>query len=234
MQQALHAAPQVDKGAEFTHGRDATGHDRPGDNRSPDLGGAGPLLFLEQRTARNDEIPAAFLVLDDPERVDVPFVLRRVLGPDDVDLGHRAEGALAGDAHLVSPLHGPLDLAFHRETGMERVFELSRGRGPARQPPGKRQASLGRHDHRLDAVADRDLENAFVVLQFGDLDHGLALPADVDERHGRTDPDDRAFDRLALLDALRLGRSLEHRGEIFVGLAHGALLVMVIFVEHVG
>ncbi len=145
---------------------------------------------------------------------------------------HRAEGALAADAHLVSALHGAFDLAFHRETGVERVFELPRGRGPPRQPPGKCQPSLGRHDHRLDAVADRDLENAFVVLQFGDLDQGLALAADVDERHLRADRDDRALDGLTLLDVLRLERSLEHRGEIFIGFAHGALLVMVIFVEH--
>ena len=100
------------------------------------------------------------------------------------------------------------------------------GRGAARQPPGERQPSLGRHHHRLDAVADGDLERAVVVLQFVDLDRGLALAADVDERHLRADRDDRALDGLALLEALRLERRLEHRGEIFIGLAHGALLVV--------
>ena len=55
---------------------------------------------------------------------------------------------------------------------------------------------------------------AVVVLQFGDLDRRLALAADVDERHLRPDRDDRALDGLALLDALRLDRRLEHRGEI--------------------
>ena len=34
--------------------------------------------LLEQRAPRDDEVPAAFLVLDDPERVDAPFVRRRV------------------------------------------------------------------------------------------------------------------------------------------------------------
>ena len=130
------------------------------------------------------------------------------------------------DAHLVSALHRPFDLAFHRKTGVERVFELPLGRGAARQLPGERQPSLGRHHHRLDAVADGDLESAVVVLQFGDLDHGLALAADVDERHLRADRDDRALDGLALLEALRLERRLEHRGEIFIGLAHGTLLVV--------
>ena len=95
------------------------------------------------------------------------------------------------------------------------------GRGPARQLPGERQPARGRHHHRLNAVADGDLEIAVVVLQFGDLDRGFALAADVDERHLRADRDDRALDGLTLLEALRLERRLEHRGEIFVGLAHG-------------
>ena len=101
------------------------------------------------------------------------------------------------------------------------------GRGAARQLPGECQPSHGRHHHRLDAVAGGDLEIAVGVLQFVDLDHGLALAADVDERHLRADRDDRALDGLTPLEALRLERSLEHRGEIFVGLAHGTLLVMV-------
>ena len=225
VEQALHATPQVDKGAELAHGGDASSQHRAGDDRSTDLGGAGPLLLLEQRTPRDDEVPAAFLVLDDPELVDTPHVLRRIRGPDDVDLRERAERALPADAHLVSALHVAFDLAFHREPGVERVFELLVGRGPARQPPGKCQPSLGRHHHRLDAVADRDLEHAFVVLQFGNLDQGLALAADVDERHLRADRDDGAFDGLPSLDMFCLARSLEHRGEVFIRLAHGALLV---------
>ena len=78
VQQALHAGAQVDEGAELAHRGDAAGHHRAGDDRSPDLGGAGPLLLFEQRPPRDDEVPAAFLVLDDPECVDAPFVLGRV------------------------------------------------------------------------------------------------------------------------------------------------------------
>ena len=215
VEQALHAAPEVDEGAELAHGGDATGQHRAGDDRLPDFGGLRALLLLEQRTPRDDEVPAALPVLDDPERVDVSFVLRRVRGPEDVDLRHRAEGALAGDAHFVPALHDALDLAFHREAGAERVLELPVGRGPPRQLPGERQSPRGRHDHRLDAVADRDLESAVVVLQLGDVDCGLALAADVDERDLRADRDDRALDGLPLLEAPRLARRLEHRGEIF-------------------
>ena len=76
--------------------------------------------------------------------------------------------------------------------------------------------------------ADGDLEIALVVLQLVDLDRGFALAADVDKRHLRADRDDRAFDGLTPVDALRLVRSLEHRGKILLGFAHGTLLAMII------
>ena len=71
--------PEVDERAEVAHGGDAPGHHGAGHDRLPDLDGAAPLLLLEQRPPRDDEVPAAFLVLDDPERVDVPLVIRRVV-----------------------------------------------------------------------------------------------------------------------------------------------------------
>ena len=67
---------------------------------------------------------------------------------------------------------------------------------------------------RLDAVAHRDLELAVGVLQLGDLDRRFALAADVDEGHLGPDRDDGALDGLPCLEALRLERRLEHRGEI--------------------
>ena len=171
----------------------------------PDLGGAGALLLFEKRPPRDDELPAVFPELDDPERVDVPFVHRRVGGPDRVDLGHRAEGALAGDAHLVAALDHLFDLAFHRKTRAKRVFELPCGGGPERQPPGKDHAPRGRNHRRLDAVAHGDFEHAIVVLQFADVDRGFALAADVHEGHLGADRDDGALGGLAFLEALRLG-----------------------------
>ena len=56
----------------------------------------------------------------------------------------------------------------------------------------------------MNAVADGDLDIAIVILQLVDVDHRLALAADVDQRRFRADGDDGAFDGLALLDALRL------------------------------
>src|SRR5205814_2254183 len=149
---------------------DTPGHHCAHDNRPPELDRAGALLLFKQRTPRHDEVLAALAVLDDPECVDAPDVLRRIRGSDDVDLRERAERSLTADADLVSALHLAFDLAFHRQSGVERVFELPVGRGAASQPPGKRQPSLGRYDYRLDAVADGHLESAFVGLQFGNID----------------------------------------------------------------
>ena len=122
------------------------------------------------------------------------------------------------------------DLAFSTlpSTGRpraERVLELPLRRGAAHQLARQRQAAGGGDDHRLNAVADRDLELAVVVLQLGDLDRRLALAADVDERDLRADRDDRALDGLAALDALRFDRRLEHRGEIFfLWIAHARII----------
>ena len=81
---------------------------------------------------------------------------------------------------------------------MKRVFELSRGRGAERQLARERQPARGRYDHRLNAIADLDLERAVVVLQFVDVDFGFALAADVDERRFRANRDDGAVDGLPL------------------------------------
>src|SRR4030095_9242757 len=84
---------------------------------------------------------------------------------------------------------------------------------------------------RLTAVAAPESESALVVLQLADVDDGLALAADGDQRHLRTDCDDRAFDRLALFDAPGSLRRLEHRLEIFLGFAHEMLLLIVYQVQ---
>ena len=115
-------------------------------------------------------------------------------------------------------------LPFHWQTGLKCVLELLRGRGSERQRARERQAADGRHDHRLDAVAGGDLEVALGIPQLADLDRGLAFAADVHERHRRADGHDGALDGLTLLEALRLQRSFEHRGKIFLGLAHNTLL----------
>ena len=149
---------------------------------------------------------------------------RRLLGAGDVDLGERAEGALAGDADFVAALDRLLDLAFDRQAGAVGVLELALRGGVADALARQHDAAARRHDHRLDAVADRDLDVALVVLELLDVDLRLALAADADEGDLRPEPGDDALDGLAALEAARLDRRLEHRREIFFLLAHCLLL----------
>lgn len=79
------------------------------------ISSATAFVVLEQRAAREDDVLAAFLELDDAERVDLADVLRRLGVADDVDLRERAERALAAEPDLVAPLHVALTLP---STGM--------------------------------------------------------------------------------------------------------------------
>ncbi len=151
----------------------------------------------------------------------------RVGGANDIDLRHRAEGSLAGDAHIVAALHCALDLALDRLSGLVRVAEFLLRRGVAHTLPRERQPSRGRDDPGLNGVAHGNLEHSLRVLQLRDLDDRFTLAADVHEGELGTDRHNRPGDRLASLVQLRLCRRFEHRGKIFLELAHSALLVMV-------
>src|SRR5204863_6101105 len=186
------------------------------DDRAADLDGRGPLLLLEQRAPRHDDVAPAFGVLADPKLVDAADVLVGRRASSDVYLRERAEGAAAADADLVSALHFALDLALDSQAGSIRILELFAGRRAACEFVRERQTALSRGHHGVDAVAHLDLDRAVLVFEFGDVDHRFALAADVDERALRIDRDDRAFDGFAPADAPGLEGLLEQRGEVVV------------------
>ena len=131
MKKALDAATQIHEGAEVGHRCHPAGQHRARHDRLA-YGVSARLLFLFELFApRDDDGLAAVLVLDDAERIGLPDVHRGVGGADDVDLRERTEGTLAGDAHLVASLVDALDFAFHREPGLECVFQLALRRGIA-------------------------------------------------------------------------------------------------------
>ena len=115
VQQALHAAAEIHERAELAHRRDASGQHGARDDRLPDIGGARLLLLFEQRAARDDEVPAAFLVLDDPEEVDASVVRRRLRsdGCRFAKRDRRRAGARCGPRSRPSPRARPCP---HRET----------------------------------------------------------------------------------------------------------------------
>ena len=155
VKKALDAATQVDEGAEVEHRRHPARQHRARHDRLADGRRARLLFLFELFPPRDDDGLAAVLVLDDPERVGLAYVHRGVGGADDVDLRERTEGTLARDAHLVASLVGALDLAFHREPGLECVLQLALRRGIAHALARQRDAATGRDDDGLNAIADR-------------------------------------------------------------------------------
>src|SRR5262245_53475956 len=144
-----------------------------------------------------------------------------VRGADNVDLREGTKGALAGDAYLVASLVDALDSAFHRESGLECAFQPALRGGIADTFAGQDDSAFGRDHDGLKAIADRDIDIAVRVFQFGNVNLRLALPTDADAGHLRPDRHNGPLDGLALRDSTRLdGRRLEHRGEIFFLLAH--------------
>src|SRR6185295_559656 len=126
VQQSLDAAAEIDERAELADGGDAAGDDRPGHDRAADFLSRRALFFLDEGAARDDEIAAALLVLDDAEAVDAA-VVRLAFGARRVHLGERAEGARAPDADFVAALDFALDLAFDRQAALKGVLDLAIG-----------------------------------------------------------------------------------------------------------
>src|SRR5271157_1840076 len=179
VEQPLNTCAEIDERAELADGGDTAGHDGAGDDLVTDLGGVRPLLVLEERATGDDDVRAAFLVLDDPELVDMPCVRRRISAAE-IDLGNRTEGATPADAHLVAAFYLPLDLAFHRQAALKGVFQLPIARRCSRQLSRDLQPPCRRYHHHLNAVAQRHFELAFGVLQFGEIHYRFTLAANVD------------------------------------------------------
>ena len=131
MQQALHAAAEIDERTELTHRRDSTLEHGADDDGLFHLGGRSALFYFEKRTPGHDEVPAAFFVLADAKRVDLAFVHRRISAKD-VDLRERAERALTRDTHFVAALDRLLDPSLDRQPAVEGVLELPHRRRSTR------------------------------------------------------------------------------------------------------
>ena len=86
VEQPLDPAAKVDERAKVADRDDAAGQHGIDHDGAPYLFRQRLLLLLEQRPPRDDELPSALVVLEDPERVDAPDVRRRVGVADRVDL----------------------------------------------------------------------------------------------------------------------------------------------------
>ena len=212
----MDSSSEVDEGAIREHRHDAAGQDGAGDGRAPDLLGSLAFLFPKERAPGDDQLLAVLLAFDDPERVALPDVDRRIGGEPGVDLRDRTESTLPADPDLVAPLDRLLDTSLHREPGPEGLVQALPRDGSPGELVGELQAADRRNDDGLDPVPDLHLNVAVRVRQLLDVDGRLPLPADIDEGHLASDRDDGPLDRLPLPVELRRGRLPQHPGEILV------------------
>ena len=216
MQEPLDPTTEVDERAVRHHRRDAAGQDRSGDHSLADLLGLLGLLLLQEDAPGDDQLLAVLLAFDDPERVALPDVDRRIGGEPGVDLRDRTEGTLPADPNLVAPLDGLLDTPLHREPGPEGLVQALPRDGSPGELVGELQPADRRDDDGLDPVPDLHLDIAVRIHQLLEVDGRLPLAADIDERDLASDRHDGPLDRLPLPVEFRRGRFPQHPGEILV------------------
>ena len=226
MQQSLHAGTQIDEGAKLAHRGDAAREHCADDDRATDVGGAGPLLLLEQSASRDDDVPAAFLVFDDPERVDASFVLGRIVSRDVMsicDIGQKARWRAMRTSYppftAFSTFPSTGRPAWKASSSWRSVAAPRASFRERCSPPAVETTTAWmRSPTATSSTPSSSFSSATSIV-------GLALPADVDQRHFRPDRDDRPLDGLTLRDALHLERRFEHRAKVFFGFAHGTSTV---------
>ncbi|MFN8640675.1 MAG: hypothetical protein U0802_03065 [Candidatus Binatia bacterium] len=210
---------EVDEGAEVAHRAHPPLQDVADLQPLPGLRRLLRRLLVEQRAARDDDVAAAALDLGDAEAQALADVLRR-LAAAAVDLRPRTEGAHRADLHLVAALHlrghQPLDGDAVRQRLLELAGDVAAAADGAFQHHRARAAAVVHH-RRLDLVADRQPRRARGrVDELGEVDHRLALAADLDEGAAPAERDHPTAHHLAHrqpLRRLRLARR-QQRGEV--------------------
>lgn len=235
MNHALDAA-QVDERAERLDGRDLAGHDRALAQAGAGLLGARLVLFVEQRTAREDEVGllAIELVPRDAELELLADEDRRVLDELVGELRDGTERANSGHLDLDATLDHGRDQTLDRDAVRVRLDQLGLGLGAlAHGHAQHHRVATHLRDARLDGVAHGHARDAFGVTHLRELDHGLGLGAELHEGRLAANGDHASAHDVAYLGQLAaLGCRLltleliEERAEIFflLGLLHARSL----------
>ncbi len=187
------------------------------------LRAADRLLFLEDLFARDDDVAALLVQLDNAD-------LNGLTDPG-VEIAHRAQLQLrAGQERLNADVDREATLhATHHRAGDRRLFVVRLlHRVPHAQPLGffvAKQVAAFRLlalDHDVDTVARLQLRLAGVVDNLFDGNETFGLHADVDNHMLVRQLDDRAGDDRAVVEGLRRGfgsllavEGLQRSGEVF-------------------
>ena len=215
VQQAVDAA-EVDEGAVFGDVLDHAVHDGAFVQRFQQLGAFLAHRSLDDGAARQHDVVALAVELDDLELHRLALERAHVLDRARVEQAAGQEGADAVDEHREAALDLAVDGAGDEFARFQRVLQ----RHPRRQALGlvARQdgvavAVLDGVDGHRDEVADLDFELALVVLEFFDRDVGLALEPGVDDDVVELDAHDFGGDDLADAHVVALQGFFEERGE---------------------
>ncbi len=196
---------EVDESAEVDDVGDLAFDDLAGLEAAEDLLADLFALLLEHGAAREDDVVAAAVELDDFALERLAHELVEVVDAADVDQrgGQEAAHAEVEDEAALDDLD---DAAFDRFAGVGGDLDAAPGLLEAGALLGEDQAALGvllGEDQGVDLLAQLDLFVRVDRLADRELvggDDPLGLVADVDEDLVFVDPDDLAFDDVALLE----------------------------------
>ena len=179
------------------------------------LFGAG---LFEHGAARDDDVAAALVHLEDLERLRNVHQRGDVAHGADVDLAAGEEGHGAVEIDGEAALHAAEDLAFDAFLLLEGDFEadpafLALGLFAAEH--GFAGGVLDTLEIDLDGVADLNVGGAARGREFLESDTAFGLEADIDDGEIVLDTDDLAFDDGAFLHVGGAEGLLEQGGEIF-------------------
>ncbi len=173
--------------------------------------------LFEDRAARDDDVAAAAIHLEDLERLRVVHQRRDVADRPDVDLRARQEGHRAvevdGEAALDLVEDDAVDLLVVLERLLQLAPALLAARLVARQH-GFTERILDAVEEHLDLVADLELAFASGAGKLAQRDAALGLQADVDDGHVLFNRNHLALDDGAFLKVSAGEGFIQHRGEI--------------------
>ncbi len=183
----------------------------------------GSALLLEQHAARQHDVAALLVELDDLELEALAEERVEVANRAEVDLRPRQERLdAAADRDRQATLDARGDHAFDQLVALARGADLV----PHLEPIG---FLLGKHDHahvvlagleqHVHDVARLHRDGAVGAAELFERDLALALIADVDDRVVLADRDDRAAKDLAFFDVILAETLGEHLREILVAAA---------------
>ena len=183
----------------------------------------GAVFLLDDRAARDDDVVALLVELDDLELEDLAFEVARVAHRAHVDQRTGQERAdefdLDGEAALDAAVDEALDDLLLLERGLE-ALPGAGALGLLAREACFAGAVFDAVQRDFDVVADGDFDFAALVLELLDGDDGFGLESCAHHDDVGTDFDHASGEDLARADPLGCQALFEHLGKTFAHALH--------------